>query len=285
MELNKIAVMGAGLMGTGIAQVVAMGGYKVTVRDIAEDFLGRSKTKIEQKLKELAGKGRLSEQDAKGILSRITFTEDVKSAVADADFIIEAVPEDLELKRKVFSELDRLAEPSAILASNTSELSIGALASSTNRPKQVIGTHWFFPPQVMKLIEVIVTSETSQETLETTLTFCKKIGKEIVVCKDAQGFITSRAISALVAECMRIYEEGIASIEDIDKAMRLGFNHPIGPFQLMDMSGLDVVYHALEGLTKVYGDRFKPGQKMAELVQTGHMGQKTGKGFYDHRPK
>jgi len=282
MELKKIAVMGAGLMGTGIAQVVAMGGYKVAVRDIAPNFLERSKTKIEQKLRELVGKGRLSEQDAKGVLSRITFTEDVKSAVVDADFIIEAVPENLELKRKVFSELDTMAKPSAIFASNTSELNIGSLANSTRRPKQVIGTHWFFPPQVMKLIEVIVTSETSQETLETTLDFCKKIGKETVVCKDVQGFITSRAISALVAECMRIYEEGIASIEDIDKAMRLGFNHPIGPFQLMDMSGLDVVYHALEGLSKVYGDRFKPGQKMAELVQTGRLGQKTGKGFYSY---
>ena len=284
MELNKIAVMGGGLMGTGIAQVVAMGGYQVTVRDIAADFLKRSKAKIEKRLKESVGKGRLSERDAEDLLNRIKFTEDVKSAVADADFIIEAVPEDLELKRKVFSELDRHAKPSAILASNTSELSISSLASSTNRPKQVIGTHWFFPPQVMKLIEVIVTSETSQEILETTLTFCKTIGKETVVCKDAQGFITSRAISVLIAECLRIYEEGIASIEDIDKAMRLGFNHPIGPFQLADMSGVDVVYHSLEGLTKVYGDRFKPSQKMAQLVDTGNLGQKTGKGFYSYVP-
>ena len=280
MELRRVAVMGAGLMGTGIAQVVATGGYKVTVRDIAADFLDRSKTKIDQKMKELVGKGRLSEEDAKGVRSRIMFTEDVRHAVADADFIIEAVPEDLELKRKVFSEVDRIAKPSAILASNTSELSIGSLASSTNRPGQVIGTHWFFPAQVMKLIEVIITPETSQGTLETTVEFCKKIGKETVVCKDAQGFITSRAISALVAECLRIYEEGIASIEDIDKAMRLGFNHPIGPFQLMDMSGLDVVYHALGGLSRVYGDRFKPSQKMAELVNTGDLGQKTGRGFY-----
>lgn len=285
MELNRIAVMGAGLMGTGIAQVVAMGGYPVSVRDIAADFLDKSKTKIEKKLRELVDKGKLSEQDAKNISSRLTFTEDLKIAVADADFIIEAVPENLELKRKVFSELDKMAKPSAIFASNTSELSIGSLASSTRRPKQVIGTHWFFPSQVMKLIEVIVTPETSHETLETTVVFCKKMGKETVVCQDAQGFITSRAISALIAECMRIYEEGIASIEDIDKAMRLGFNHPIGPFQLIDMSGLDVVYHALEGLTKVYGDRFKPGQKMAELVDTGNLGQKTGKGFYHYGSK
>jgi 3-hydroxybutyryl-CoA dehydrogenase len=197
--------------------------------------------------------------------------------------IIEAVPEDLKLKRKVFTELEKMAKPSAIFASNTSELSISSLASSTRRPKQVIGTHWFFPPLVMKLIEVVVTPETSGETLEATVTFCKKIGKETVICKDAQGFITSRAISALVAECMRIYEEGIASIEDIDKAMRLGFNHPMGPFQLMDMSGLDVVYHALEGLTRVYGDRFKPTQAIAQLVENGSFGQKTGKGFYNYR--
>ena len=283
MELNKIAVMGAGMMGTGIAQVVAMGGYPVSVRDIASDLLDKSKARIEKKLKELLEKGRLSEQDAKDISSRMKFTEDLKAAVVDADLVIEAVPEDLELKRKVFAELERMAKPSAILASNTSELSISSLASSTRRPKQVIGTHWFFPPQVMKLIEVIITPETSGETLETTVTFCKKIGKETVICKDAQGFITSRAISALVAECMRIYEEGIASIEDIDKAMRLGFNHPMGPFQLMDMSGLDVVHHALEGLVKVYGDRFKPAQAMAELVENGNFGQKTGKGFYNYR--
>jgi 3-hydroxybutyryl-CoA dehydrogenase len=285
MELNRIAVMGAGMMGTGIAQVVAMGGYPVSVRDIAADFLDKSKARIEKKLKELVEKGRLSEQDAKKISSRMTFTEDLKTAVAEADLIIEAVPEDLELKRKVLTELEKMAKPSAIFASNTSELSISSLASSTRRPQQVIGTHWFFPPQVMKLIEVIVTPETSGETLETTVAFCKKIGKEIVICKDAQGFITSRAISALVAECMRIYEEGIASIEDIDKAMKLGFNHPMGPFQLMDMSGLDVVCHALEGLTRVYGDRFKPGAKMTELVDAGSLGQKTGKGFYPYGSK
>jgi 3-hydroxybutyryl-CoA dehydrogenase len=283
MELNRVAVTGAGMMGTAIAQVVAMGGYPVSVRDIDSDFLNRSKTNIEKKLNALVDKGKLSEENAKKISSRMTFTEDLSVAVTEADLIIEAVPEDLELKRKVFTELEKIAKPSAIFASNTSELSISSLASSTRRPKQVIGTHWFFPPQVMKLIEVIVTPETSQETLETTVSFCKSIGKETVICKDAQGFITSRAISALVVECMRIYEEGIASIEDIDKAMRLGFNHPIGPFQLMDMSGLDVVYHALEGLTEVYGDRFEPGRKMADLVKTGHLGQKTGNGFYNYR--
>jgi len=282
MELRKITVIGAGLMGTGITQVVAMGGYTVSVRDISTDILNKSRTKIEKKLKESIDKGKLSEQQAINALNRIEFTEDIKSATADADFIIEAVPENLELKRKVFSELDKIAKPSAIFASNTSELSIGSLVSSTYRPKQVIGTHWFFPAQVMKLIEIIVTPETSQTTLETTLEFCKKIGKETVVCKDSQGFITTRAISALNAECLRILEEGIASIEDIDKAMRLGFNHPMGPFQLMDMSGVDIVYHALEGLAKVYGKHFKPTRKMSKLVENGHLGQKTKKGFYNY---
>ena len=277
--------MGAGMMGTGIAHVVAMGGYTVSIRDIAADFLNKSKKKIEQKLWELVEKGKLSEQDSRSVWSRMTFTEDLKVALAEADLVIEAVPEDLGLKRKVFTELEKTAKPSAIFASNTSELSISSLASSTRRPEQVIGTHWFFPPQVMKLIEVIVTPETSRETLETTVTFCKKIGKETVICKDAQGFITSRAISALIVECLRIYEEGTASIEDIDKAMRLGFNHPIGPFQLIDMSGVDVVYHSLEGLTKVFGDRFKPPKKMAELIKNGNLGQKTGKGFYYHGSK
>jgi 3-hydroxybutyryl-CoA dehydrogenase len=168
MELEKIAVMGAGSMGTGIAQMVAMGEYAVLVRDISADFLNKSKTKIEQKLKESVGKGRLSEEEAKNGLRRITFTEDFKTAVADADFIIEAVPENLKLKRKVFSELDKVAKLSAIFASNTSGLSIGSLASSTCRSGQVIGTHWFYPTQVMKLIEVIVTLETSQGTLEST---------------------------------------------------------------------------------------------------------------------
>ena len=165
MELTKIAVMGAGLMGTGIAHVIAMGGYPVYVRDISMDILNRSKAKIAQKLKESVDKGRLSEQEAKDVLGRITFTEDLKTAASDADFIIEAVPENLELKRRVFAELDKVAKPSAVFASNTSELSIGSLANSTHRPKQVIGTHWFFPPQVMKLIEVIVTPETSRQTL------------------------------------------------------------------------------------------------------------------------
>lgn len=282
MKVNKIAVIGAGLMGTGIAQTVSTGRFAVNLRDISTDILDSSRSNIAQQLRRLIDKGRLSPQEATDVLNRITFTESMEAAVDQVDLIIEAVPENLELKKDIFSEMDKLADPSAIFASNTSELSISKLAEATSRKQKVIGTHWFFPPQVMKLIEVVVSPKTSQDTLDTTIAFCQEIGKETVTCKDKQGFITSRAISAMIAECLRIYEDGIASIEDIDKAMRLGFNHPIGPFQLADMSGLDVVCHSMEGLNQVFGDRFKPTETMVKLVTKRHLGQKTGKGFYNY---
>lgn len=284
-KIETVTVLGAGLMGTGIAQVVATGGYNVYLKDVSHEILDKSKAGIDKRLKRLIEKEKMTQQIAAEVMDRITFTTDTKTAVKNADFIIEAIPEDLALKKKVFTEIDPMAKPSAVFASNTSELSITSLAEATSRKEKVIGTHWFFPPQVMTLIEVVVTPGTSQETLRTTLNFCEAIGKETVTCKDMQGFITSRAISALVAECLRVYEDGIASIEDIDKAMRLGFNHPIGPFQLVDMSGVDVVYHSLTELSEKYGDRFKPSDTMAKLVKEGNLGQKTGKGFYDHKPK
>ena len=282
-KIQNIAVIGAGLMGTGIAQVVAQAGFGVTVRDVSDAVLENARAIIEKKLNRAVSKGKLEKQEVQTILGRLRFTNALPEALMDAQYVIEAVPENLELKRQIFAEIDWLATDGAILATNTSELSIASIAGVTNRPDRVIGTHWFFPPQVMKLIEVVTADETSPGTLEVTLEFCAALGKETVVCKDAQGFITSRAISAMIAECLRIHEEGIASIEDIDKAMRLGFNHPIGPFQLIDMSGVDVVFHALEGLTREYGDRFKPSGKMGQLVEQKNLGQKTGKGFYSHQ--
>ena len=276
-------MIGAGLMGTGIAQVAAQAGFEVTVQDVSDVVLDGARGKIEKNLDRAVNKGRLEKDEARIIMGRLRFTTDLSEALMDAQYVIEAVPENLELKRQIFTEIDRLSPDGAVLATNTSELSIASIAGVTNRPDRVIGTHWFFPPQIMKLIEVVTADETSPETLETTLEFCAALGKETVVCKDAQGFITSRAISAMIAECLRIHEEGLASIEDIDKAMRLGFNHPIGPFQLIDMSGVDVVFHALEGLTREYGERFKPSGKMGELVEQKNLGQKTGKGFYHHQ--
>ena len=285
LGLNKVAVIGAGSMGTGIAQVVAAAGYKVYLRDMSMHILDKSKTKIHQQLKRMVAKEKLSEKEANNAMSRITFTEDMNRAVGDADFVIEAVFEELDLKRKVFSEMDQFAKASAIFSSNTSQLSIASISEATSRKEKTIGTHWFFPPQVMRLIEVVVTPKTSKETLNTTLAFCKTVGKETVVCKDSQGFITSRAISAMNAECLRMLEEGVATIEDIDKAMRLGFNHPVGPFQLMDMAGVDVVYHALDALSRVYGNTFKPTKGMGKLVEEGNLGQKTGEGYYAYSTK
>ena len=282
-KIKNVAVIGAGLMGSGIAQVAAQAGFEVTVRDVNDEMLDGARGKIEKKLNRAVEKGRLEKDEARAIMGRLRFTIALSEALMDAQYVIEAVPENLELKRQIFAEIDRLAAEGAILATNTSELSIASIAGVTNRPDRVIGTHWFFPPQIMKLIEVVTADETSPKTLETTLEFCAALGKETVVCKDAQGFITSRAISAMIAECLRIHEEGLASIEDIDKAMRLGFNHPIGPFQLIDMSGVDVVFHALEGLTREYGERFKPSEKMGELVEQNNLGQKTGEGFYRHQ--
>ena len=282
-KIKNVAVIGAGLMGTGIAQVAAQAGFEVTVQDVSDEMLDGARARIEKNLDRAVNKGRLEKDEARTIMGRLRFTIDLSEALMDAQYVIEAVPENLELKRQIFTEIDRLAPDGAVLATNTSELSIASIAGVTNRPDRVIGTHWFFPPQIMKLIEVVTADETSPNTLETTLEFCAALGKETVVCKDAQGFITSRAISAMIAECLRIHEEGLASIEDIDKAMRLGFNHPIGPFQLIDMSGVDVVFHALEGLTREYGERFKPSEKMGELVEQKNLGQKTGEGFYRHQ--
>ena len=177
-KLETVAVLGAGLMGTGIAQVVATGGYDVYLKDVSQDILDRSKAEIDKRLKRLIAKEKMTPKKADGVMERITFTVDTESAVNSTDFIIEAVPEDLVLKKKVFTEIDRMAKPASIFASNTSELSITSLAEATSRPEKVIGTHWFFPPQVMKLIEVVVAPETSKETIQATLNFCETIGKE-----------------------------------------------------------------------------------------------------------
>ena len=285
MELKKIAIVGAGLMGTGIAQVIAKAGYPVALRDISDDVLNKSKSKIEKSLSRAAAKGKVTEEDMKNILGRITLTLEMKAALEDADFVIEAVPENLELKQKVFVEMDGVAKPSAILATNAGELSISKIAEATSKQDRVIGTHWFFPPTVMRLIEVVRGDKTSQETVDVTVELCKKVGKETVVCKDSPGFITSRAIGIFTAECLRILDEGVASAADIDKAIKLGFNHPMGPFEITDMAGIDTVYHGMKNLAKVYGERFEPTETMQKLYEEGNLGQKTGKGFFDHTTK
>lgn len=280
--IKKVTVIGAGLMGNGIAQSIATGGKEVNLYDISQEVLDRGMSTIQKSLGRFVKSGQLSEEVSKLALNNINTTLDLSKAVTDSDLVIEAVPENLELKKKIFKEIDEYAKSEAILATNTSELSVTAIASATNRADKVIGMHWFNPAPVMKLIEIVRGIDTSEETIHAIVQVSEEIGKETVVVKDMQGFVTTRALAAHLLECMRMYEEGVASAPDIDKAVRLGLNYPMGPLELADYVGLDTMLFASEGLVEAYGDRFLPPQTLRKLVEAGHYGRKTGKGFYNY---
>jgi 3-hydroxybutyryl-CoA dehydrogenase len=282
-QVRKIAVIGAGLMGSGIAQVCASSGYETTMRDVDQAFIDRGMEGIRSSLARFVKSGRLEQAEADEIASSIHTTVSLEEAVSEADYVFEAVPEVLELKQELFAELDRLCPPRAILASNTSQLSITSIGAKTQRQDKVIGAHWFNPAPVMKLIEVIRALDTSDETLQTTVELCRSFGKETVVCrKDAQGFIVNRMLLAQRAEAYRMLEEGIATVEELDRAIELGLNHPMGPFKLADLTGLDTGLHNLEYMAAAYGDRFLPTATIRNLVNAGHLGRKTGRGWYDY---
>lgn len=280
-EIKTIGVMGLGIMGSGIAQVAASSGYKVIAVDAFEDALGRAAKVMAGSLKKLAEKGRLNDSPDV-ITERISWRTDFQN-LAGSDFIIETVTEDLEQKKKALAAADEVCGPDVILASNTSQFSISKLASFTQRPDRFIGMHWFNPAVIMKLVEIVCGLETGPETLEATQLLCEKLGKESVVCKkDSPGFITTRMLSLWGAEAARILEEGIASAEDIDKACRLGFGHPMGPFELNDFSGLDTGLRVRRNLFESYGERYRPTSTLVNLVNSGHLGRKTGRGFYNY---
>lgn len=284
MDINRIAVVGgAGQMGAGIAQVAASAGLDVVIVDVSQSALDRAEQRIAKSLGRLVKAGKLDASAAAETTARIEGQTDLEGAVATADHVIETVPEDLALKHDVLGRIDGAAAQAVIIASNTSQFSISKLAAATGRADRVIGTHWFNPPPLMRLIEVIRGVVTSDATLATTLALAQRFGKETIVCqRDTQGFITSRLIMLWCIEAMRIVEEGIATVEDVNKACTLAFNHPMGPLDTADMGGLDSVVLAGEALAAEYGERYRLPQNVRALVNAGRLGHKTGAGFSEY---
>ena len=283
MEIKTVAVLGAGLMGHGITQVAAqVAQYEVYMRDIKQDFLDNGIRMISDSLMRFVKKGEMTDAQVKEVLSRIHPTLDLKEAVSNADLVIEAVTENPELKKKVLAEADLFAKPDAIIASNTSSISISEIASATGRPEKFAGMHFFNPPQLMKLIEIIRGAKTSDETLNTIVEVTKKMGKEpVVVKKDVAGFVVNRILIPALNEAINLVNEDVATPEDIDKAIKLGLNWPMGPLTLLDYVGLDTTLAITEVMVKEIGSKYQASPLLRQMVRAGLLGRKTGKGFYD----
>ncbi|WP_411123397.1 3-hydroxyacyl-CoA dehydrogenase family protein [Streptomyces sp. x-19] len=280
---KKLAVIGAGLMGSGIAQVSAQAGWDVVLRDVTDEALARGKGGIAASFEKFVAKGKLAAAAAEEALGRITTTTDL-DAVADADVVVEAVFEKIEVKREIFQALDKLAKDDAVLASNTSAIPITKIAAATSRPERVVGTHFFSPVPMMQLCELVRGYKTSDETLATAREFAESVGKTcVVVNRDVAGFVTTRLISALVVEAAKLYESGVASAEDIDVACKLGFGHAMGPLATADLTGVDILLHATENIyTESQDEKFAPPEIMRRMVDAGDIGRKSGQGFYAH---
>jgi len=282
VPVETIAVIGAGIMGRGIAHAAALGGYRTILEDLLPAALRKAETEIRSNLDKAVELGKVTAPDADSALQRLRYAGSVEEAAREADLVIEAVPEELESKIEIFTLLDKICRPATILASNTSSLSVTEIASVTYRAKKCVGMHFFNPVHKMKLLEVVRALETDDDTLATAAEVGKRMGKEVVVIKESPGFITSRINALIGNEAFYMLQEGIASAADIDKALKLGLNHPMGPFELVDLVGLDTRLSILEYLHKSLGEKYRPAPLLVQYVKAGRLGRKSGRGVYEY---
>lgn len=281
MTIKKVCVIGSGTMGGGIAQVSAQAGYETTMVDIKQEFVDRGMKMIKASLAKFVEKEKIKQEEMNGALARLRTSTDIRDAARDADYAIEAVFERAEVKLPIFAQLEESCPKETILASNTSGIPISLLASATRRPEKVIGTHFMNPVPLMKGVEIVKSLLTSEDTLKVSLGFVQSLGKETVIVKDSPGFVTNRIVTLVMNEAAKLLEEDLASIEDIDKIERLSHNWPMGPFELADLVGIDVVVDLLEGIYQQTGwERYKPAPVLKRMVEIGYTGRKAGKGFY-----
>ena len=281
-QVRTIAVIGAGTMGRGIAHAAALGGYRTILEDILPNALRRAETEIRANLDKAVELGKVTAGDANAAFERLEYAGSVDEAARQAHLVIEAVPEELESKIEIFTLLDKICRPTTILASNTSSLSVTEISSVTYRAKKCLGMHFFNPVHKMKLLEVVRALETDEETLATAVEVGKRMGKEVVVIKESPGFITSRINAMIGNEAFYMLQEGIASPADIDKALKLGLNHPMGPFELVDLVGLDTRLSILEYLQKSLGEKYRPAPLLVQYVKAGRLGRKSGRGVFEY---
>ena len=281
-SVQTIAVIGAGIMGRGIAHAAALGGYRTILEDLLPNALRKAEAEIRANLDKAIELSKVTAADADAAFRRLEYAGSVEEAVREADLVIEAVPEEMESKIEIFTLLDKICRPTTILASNTSSLSVTEIASVTYRAKKILGMHFFNPVHKMKLLEIVRALETDDETLATAVEVGKRMGKDVVVIKESPGFITSRINAMIGNEAFYMLQEGIASAADIDKALKLGLNHPMGPFELVDLVGLDTRLHILEYLHKSLGEKYRPAPLLVQYVKSGRLGRKSGRGVYEY---
>jgi len=281
-EVKTVSVIGAGIMGRGIAHVSALAGYRTILEDILPASLRRAESEIRANLDKAIELGKVKKEDADAAFKRIEFASTIEDAAREADLVIEAVPEEMESKIEIFTLLDKVCKPHTILATNTSSMSVTEIASVTYRAPKCVGMHFFNPVHKMKLLEVVRALETDEATIAAVSEVGKRMGKEVVVIREAPGFITSRVNALIGNEAFRMLEEGIAPPADIDKALKLGLNHPMGPFEMVDLVGLDTRLKILDYLHRTLGERFRPTPLMIQYVKAGRLGRKAGRGVYEY---